>query len=412
MPQITCNSSMLSQQTEQYKPAFENKKGKKSFALGETEQSQELKVLFNDKTFLLDLKKYEYNSPVHTTKLFEQKFSRHGSISDKMQTIEQLNATGLTLEQSFNIVCPNINKDVDKIYNTVNLKPKDATIKYDNKKFIFTSEKNGYTIDKDNCYKTIFNAFTLGKTSIQLHPIKLEPTYKLADLKQCVYKRGEFETNISSSTNERKHNISLALKKFNGLTLMPNQTISFNKITGERTEKTGYKNAKVILNGNYVDGAGGGVCQASTTLYNACLVSDLKVMSSRPHTLPASYVKAGFDAMVSYGSSDLIIKNTTNGAITFETIVTDSTCKVKIYGLDMKDVNIELISEIINEYDSEPSKTISATEANVPSNTLVRPNFNGFEVQTYALYKKGNTIFKTEKIRLSRYKSQGEIWAI
>jgi len=154
------------------------------------------------------------------------------------------------------------------------------------------------------------------------------------------------------------------------------------------------------------------VCQASTTLYNACIVSDIEVLTSQPHSLPASYVKAGLDAMVSYGSSDLVIKNTTDGAITFETNIRDDSCTVNVYGLSMNGTTIEVIGEILKEYDALPSSTVSASETNIEKNTIIRPAFKGFEVQTYALYKKDNKIVKTKKIRLSRYKSQSEIIAV
>ncbi len=411
-------TNLPSHVVEAQAPAFQGKAGKKTFALdklnAKVKNNQTLKVLFNNKTFLLDLKKYEIYSPVHTTKLSEQKFARHGSLDEKIAEVEKLVDSGLSLKDSFNIVCPKISNDILKIYNSVNCTPKNATIKFNTnlRKFNFTEDKVGYEISEDDCYNLIFNAYKSKKTEIKLTPKVLEPTYRLNELKKCVSVRGSFETNFSSSTADRKHNIKLALKNFNGLTLMPGETISFNNITGPRTEQTGYKTAKVILNGVYTDGTGGGVCQASTTLYNACLVSDVEVLSSAPHTLPASYVKPGFDAMVAYGSSDLVIKNTTDGAITFETIFNNSTFKIKVYGLSLQGTKVELTSEVIEEYEPLSPTTVSAIEKGVEQNTLIRPAFKGFAVQTYALYKNGDKIVKTKKIRLSRYKSQSEVVAV
>lgn len=381
--------------------------------LAENEE-QTLKVLFNNKTFLLDLKKYEIYSPVHTTILETNKFFRHGTTLEKMSEIERLVNNGLTYKQAFMLVCKNINVDIDKIYNACNFDPLDATIKYvpTSKKFYFTKEQIGYLLNEEVIYKNILDAFKNNQKALTLKATKLEPKYKEAQLKLCTNKRGSFTTNYSSSTNERKHNIKLALQKFNGVTLMPGETISFNKTTGVRNENTGYKQAKIILNGAYTEGAGGGVCQASTTLYNACIVSDIEVLTSQPHSLPASYVKAGLDAMVSYGSSDLVIKNTTDGAITFEANIRDDSCTVNVYGLSMNGTTIEVIGEILKEYDALPSSTVSASETNIEKNTIIRPAFKGFEVQTYALYKKDNKIVKTKKIRLSRYKSQSEIIAV
>lgn len=388
------------------------KKGKKIFAYSDSEQ--QLKVLFNNKTFLLNLKDYEIYSPVHTTKLTENKYARNQSLENKLIEIEKLTNLGLSLKQSFNLVCPKIENDINNILKSANYNAMDAKIKLNTKtnKFEFTPEKYGYSLKEDDCYKLIFDAFKNNQSKLLLNATKVSPTYFLSDLKQCTNLRGAFSTNYALSTPERKNNIKLALSKFNGITLMPNQTLSFNKTTGERTEKKGYKQAKIILNGSYVDGTGGGVCQASTTFYNACLLSDIDVVSSCPHTLPASYVDAGFDAMVSFGSSDLIIKNTTNGPITFATSFTDTNCTVKVYGLSLNNIKIELISEVIKELDEKPNSTISALDKNVKPNTIVRPAFKGFEIQTHAIYKKDDVIFKTKKIRKSVYKSQGEIIAI
>lgn len=400
-------------------PAFNNQNNsKKKFASAEAETkqrdtTQQIKVLFNNKTFLLNLKKYEINSPVHTTKLAEQKFKRHGTLNEKVAEMQKLIDQGLSVKQALNLVCINIDSDVQNILKSANIEPVDATIKYNKntKNFNFTKERAGYKISEDNLYQEIFNALKIGNESVRLNLTKLNPTYTENMLKQATTLRGKFSTNYAQSTPERKHNIKKALSCFNGLTLLPGQTISFNTTTGARTEKNGYKEAKVILNGAYTEGIGGGVCQASTTLYNACLVSDVGVLNSSPHSLPASYVNPGFDAMVSFGASDLTIKNTTKNAITFVCEFSDTTCSVKVYGSKLN-YTIELVNEVTKEYNELPAQTISAKEKGVTPNTVVRPAFKGFEVQTYALYKKDDQIIKTQKIRLSRYKSQSEQIAV
>ncbi len=396
-------------------PAFKNDKGTKKFASAEPtkSESQQIKVLFNNKTFLLDLKKYEINSPVHTTKLSEQKFARHGTLTEKVAEMQKLIDNGLSVKQAFNIVCINIDVDIQSILKKANLEPVDATIKFNKKtrSFNFSKERVGYKIRETELYESIFNALKNSEQKVKLNLTKLKPTYTENMLKQATNLRGTFSTNYQLSTPERKQNIKKALSCFDGLTLLPGASISFNSATGPRTEKTGYQQAKVILNGAYTDGIGGGVCQASTTLYNACLISDVGVISSSPHSLPASYVAPGFDAMVSYGASDLVIKNTTKNAITFVCEFTDSTCIVKVFGQKL-DYNIELINEVVKEYDELPSETISAKEKDLTPHTVVRPAFKGFEVQTYALYKKDDKIIKTQKIRLSRYKSQSKLIAV
>ena len=140
------------------------------------------------------------------------------------------------------------------------------------------------------------------------------PQYTADNLKQCEHVLSVFSTHISSaSTKERIANIKLALSKFNGLTVWPGQELSFNDTTGPRTASAGYQMAHVISGGTFVDDWGGGVCQASTTLYNAALLAGLTITDSGPHSIPSDYITkypgVGFDAMVDYGHSDMKFKN-------------------------------------------------------------------------------------------------------
>jgi vancomycin resistance protein YoaR len=103
----------------------------------------------------------------------------------------------------------------------------------------------------------------------------------------------------------------------------------------------------------FVEGYGGGVCQVSTTLYNACLLAGLEVLEVHNHSLPVSYVESSFDAMVNIGSSDLKIKNNSGGKIIITTSFENDVCKVKIFGKPNK-YKIKRISEKIKEIEAPP----------------------------------------------------------
>ncbi|HKL94383.1 MAG TPA: VanW family protein, partial [Clostridia bacterium] len=105
--------------------------------------------------------------------------------------------------------------------------------------------------------------------------------------------RATFSTTYSNSSPNRKHNIKLAASKLN-ITLYPDEIFSFNRIVGERSEARGFLTAHIILDGKFVDGVGGGVCQVSTTLYNCALLSDLEILCAHRHSLPVSYVAPSF----------------------------------------------------------------------------------------------------------------------
>ena len=144
--------------------------------------------------------------------------------------------------------------------------------------------------------------------------------------------RARFTTDYSQSNDNRKSNIKLALKKINGTVLGSGEEFSFNKKVGRRTAANGFKEAKIIVGGEYVEGFGGGVCQASTTLYNCAVRADLSITQARNHSLVSSYVSPSFDAMVNSGSSDLRFVNGGDEPVFLRCYGTDTTAVVEIYG--------------------------------------------------------------------------------
>jgi len=136
-----------------------------------------------------------------------------------------------------------------------------------------------------------------------------------------------FKTVIHDNAENRLHNINLSVSAIDGTTLAPGDVFSFNAIVGERTPERGYRKAKVLIKGEYVEDYGGGVCQVSTTIYNAALTAGLEIIEHHTHDKPVNYVKAGKDAAVNYGSLDLKIKNNTQNNI----ILAVSTNNSEIY---------------------------------------------------------------------------------
>lgn len=149
--------------------------------------------------------------------------------------------------------------------------------------------------------------------------------------------RASFYTSYPTSSEERKNNIKVASKSLNNTMVDSNCEFSFNDTVGKRTLARGYKTAKIIFNGKFVDGVGGGVCQVSTTLYNAVLLSGLSVTEYHPHSLPVSYVAPSFDAMVNSDSADLKFINNTHNPVFIKTYANDSTLKIEIYGEPMQE---------------------------------------------------------------------------
>lgn len=154
-----------------------------------------------------------------------------------------------------------------------------------------------------------------------------------------------FTTDYSHSTPDRKHNIRLALKSLNGVVVKSGEEFSFNKVVGKRTEERGYKKALVIFKGSYVEGVGGGVCQVSSTLYNAWLLAGLDTVSVKAHTLPSSYVDLSRDATVSE-YIDMVLFNPLESDVKIQTIYDENNITINVLG-QRRECEYSLKSETI-----------------------------------------------------------------
>ncbi len=219
--------------------------------------------------------------------------------------------------------------------------------------------------------------------------------------------RSEFCTSFTNSTKERKHNIFLASKSINGTLVDVNGMFSFNQVVGKRSVSRGYKPAKIIVKGKFVDGVGGGVCQVSTTLYNAVLLAGLKIVEYHPHSLPVSYIAPSFDAMVNENWADLTFINNTDNPILIFTEFTENSLKIKIFG-EANEYKI-LRKSVIKEY-IEPKDNIveiddkgEYPELGLGERKVLSYGKNGYSSEGYLIKKKDNKIVSVEKLRTDTY---------
>lgn len=191
----------------------------------------------------------------------------------------------------------------------------------------------------------------------EIEPQILPAAVTTADIRAQVTLRGEGLTKIATSSPQgRNENISLAMYFINGKTLAPGETFSFNKVVGDRTGSRGFVEAIEYVYGVEVPGVGGGVCQASTTVYLAALLSGLEITERHQHSMKVSYTELGQDATVSGNRLDLCFKNNTSGTLyitahlTYQPKTTKRfQCVVRIYGQTLgENVNYSLRSETLD----------------------------------------------------------------
>lgn len=212
-----------------------------------------------------------------------------------------------------------------------------------------------------------------------------------------------FTTDYSASPDSRKHNIRLALSSLNNVVVHSGEEFSFNNVVGKRTEERGYQKALVIFKGSYTEGVGGGVCQVSSTLYNAWLLAGLDVVSVRAHTLPASYVDLSRDATVSEWI-DLVLKNPTDSDICIKTSYTNDDITISIIG-KKRDYKYSLKTEII--------KTIPPEEDVYDLDEVGKNEYfegkNGYKSRLILVISNGTQIVAKREIRRDYYKPQNSV---
>ncbi|MEL7568167.1 MAG: VanW family protein [Dehalobacterium sp.] len=167
-------------------------------------------------------------------------------------------------------------------------------------------------------------------------PISQEKFNLVRDLiikekEQIPQKMGSFITYFNPADKSRTQNLKLAAAAINDIQVEAGKTFSFNETVGPRSPERGYKEATIFVNKQKVEGYGGGVCQVSTTLYNAVQNAGLLIVERHPHSLPVPYVPLGKDATVNYGTKDFKFKNDKERAITIKATVDNNKLTVEIY---------------------------------------------------------------------------------
>lgn len=216
-----------------------------------------------------------------------------------------------------------------------------------------------------------------------------------------------FSTYYGNSSEERKWNVNLASKSINNYFLNSGAEFSFNSVVGERTEKRGYKQAKIIINGEFTDGIGGGVCQVSTTLYNAVLLAGLKITEYHPHSLSVNYVKPSFDAMVNSGTADLKFVNNTNFPLIINSFANGERLKIVISG-KKSPYTYERTFEIVEELPIETKKIIddgSYPELLLGQEKVISYGKKGLKSKGYLIKYKNGKFIEKRLIRTDSYKS-------
>ena len=237
-------------------------------------------------------------------------------------------------------------------------------------------------------------------------PLKITiPEITLDDLGKEAFPQilGTFSTTYNTSNQNRITNLKLASEKIDGTIILPGETFSYNKVVGERTIAKGYKEAAVYAGGKVVDGIGGGICQLSSTLYNSVLYANLEITSRSNHRFLTSYVTAGRDETVSWGTIDFCFKNTRSYPIKITSEVKNGVVTTSIYGIREEKEYEVVIESKVTEVIPYSTKYVKDSTLKEDEEEIVQYGANGAKSETYKIVKYNGIVVSREQISSDIY---------
>ena len=257
-----------------------------------------------------------------------------------IDAIKTGNQDVLTLKVD-NAECPEI--DIEKIHEEVKSEPQDAT--YTTDPFEIIPHKNGIDFDVEKAKEALKEQ----KDEYVIDLIITEPKVHTNEIGEEAFPDllSSFSTKYDESNVPRSKNLKIALSKLNGVVIMPGEVFSYNKTLGKRTVEEGYQYANGFAGGKVVPMLAGGICQISSTLYDAALYANMKIVERHNHMFQAGYVEPGKDATVVYGSLDFQFENTRKYPIMLKTKSGGGLAEIKIFGIKEEvEYDIEIITEV------------------------------------------------------------------
>ena len=295
--------------------------------------------------------------------------------------------------------------DIDKIHEEVYKEVKDAY--YTTNPFTVYPEEEGVDFDVESV-KTLLQE-PKDEYEIELKITKPTKTVKEIGTEAFPDLLSTFSTRYQASNANRTTNLKLAVQKINGTVLLPGQEFSYNKTLGERTIAAGYKEAAVFSNGQVVNGLGGGICQISSTLYDAVVKANLQVTVRRNHQFVTSYLPAGQDATVVYGSQDFKFVNSRSYPIRLQASVSGGVATISVWGLK-EDVEYDITIE------TKKVATIAYTtqyiqDPSLPAGKEVvqQAGSNGRKVEAYKVMRLNGQVVSTTLLSKDTYNAMKRI---
>lgn len=375
-------------------------------------QNKKITFVYEQKNWSLTYEQLKANYNIESVVQEAYDIGRVGTLEERYEIVKNLinNPKKFQMEYEFDQTV--LEEFVKSLETEINIEMKDSQMQRVNGKFTGTDEQIGQKLNSQQAIEAATVAVKEQKEEqIALVVDKIEPKYTKAYYEKMNNNIGSFTTTINNSAGGVA-NIKLASQKINGTLLYPGDVFSYYETLGPTTAAAGFQNASVIVNGKLEDGIGGGVCQVSSTLYNAVLFAELEIVERHNHSRPVGYVDKGRDATMAGDYLDFKFKDSLDYPIYIESYVEGNKITVNLYGDEVHPSGRTLKFESVVTQILEPPAENVINDNSLASGTrkVVTQPKQGYVAQVYkSIYQDGKLLEKTQ-ISTSTYRAvRGEV---
>lgn len=345
---------------------------------------------------------------------------RSGTREENLAAIENLKKENVDFTVQAGYSLPDMTDVLESCAAAINRSAVNATVtgfNVSDASFTYAEGESGVQVDKEATFAAAQAAVDAGDydANVSIVVSEVAPEMDKATLKSKFKKLASYTTTTTSNSN-RNTNIRLCSSAISGAVVQPGEEFSVNTTTGARTSAKGYKDATVIKNGVYVQEPGGGVCQVSSTLFNAVVRAGFEITERHNHTIVSSYVPIGEDAAIDYPNKDFKFRNTSAGPVAIVMTFDESGKKLKatVYGIPVLEDGVEL------DLTSEVTETIPIPDATYQEDptlaygeeVVLTTGLEGKKVTTYLITKKNGKQVSKEVLYKSNYPKRTPVIAI
>lgn len=380
-------------------------------ALNQDVINKSIVATYGDKSYTIPYSKLNAHYDVENAVKKAFNYGKQGNVFKRFSAKWKMRTNTYNIEMEFVADTEPLQQEVKNIASDINYDAVDATMSIDNGKISFTDEKSGLKVDEENLLTQLQQAVRPDNVEekVEIAVNTVEPNIKRADLNQNYQELSSYSTSFNAANVNRTTNLKIATKYVNNTVVMPGAIYSMNKTLGPRTEAKGYKDASVIVGTENTNALAGGICQVTTTVYNAALMAGMEITERSPHGIAVTYAPIGMDATIYGDYIDLKFKNTSKYPIYIAASIGGSTLTVKIYGVnEHPGRTIKITSEILQTINPQTEYVNDSTLAEGKTE-VKQEGVTGYKSITYKKVYQNGSLVSTSVVSRDTYTKANKI---